>query len=312
MRYAFGIDVGGTSVKLGLVNTEGELIDKWEIPTRTEDGGRNVLPDIADSVKAKITEKGITEDIVGAGIGLPGPVDEDGVIRKAVNLHWDRTFNVADELSGMLGGMKVKAGNDANVAALGEFWQGAGKNYGDMVMVTLGTGVGGGIIHNGRIYAGVTGAGGEIGHLCLVPDEKIACNCGNHGCLEQYASATGIVRLTKEELDASDEDSELRHTEVSAKSMWEAVKHGDAIAIRVAERFGFYLGWGLAVIAGVVNPEVFVLGGGVSKAGEMIIPYIEEHFKKHAFHACRDAKIVIATLGNNAGIMGAARMAIDD
>ncbi|MBO6147069.1 MAG: ROK family glucokinase [Lachnospiraceae bacterium] len=312
MRYAFGIDVGGTSVKLGLVNTEGELIDKWEIPTRTEDGGRNVLPDIADSVKAKITEKGITEDIVGAGIGLPGPVDEDGVIRKAVNLHWDRTFNVADELSGMLGGMKVKAGNDANVAALGEFWQGAGKNYGDMVMVTLGTGVGGGIIHNGRIYAGVTGAGGEIGHLCLVPDEKTACNCGNHGCLEQYASATGIVRLTKEELDASDEDSELRHTEVSAKSMWEAVKHGDALAIRVAERFGFYLGWGLAVIAGVVNPEVFVLGGGVSKAGEMIIPYIEEHFKKHAFHACRDAKIVIATLGNNAGIMGAARMAIDD
>ena len=312
MRYAFGIDVGGTSVKLGLVNTEGELIDKWEIPTRTEDGGRNVLPDIADSVKAKITEKGITEDIIGAGIGLPGPVDEDGVIRKAVNLHWDRTFNVADELSGMLGGMKVKAGNDANVAALGEFWQGAGKNYGDMVMVTLGTGVGGGIIHNGRIYAGVTGAGGEIGHLCLVPDEKTACNCGNHGCLEQYASATGIVRLTKEELDASDEDSELRHTEVSAKSMWEAVKHGDALAIRVAERFGFYLGWGLAVIAGVVNPEVFVLGGGVSKAGEMIIPYIEEHFEKHAFHACRDAKIVIATLGNNAGIMGAARMAIDD
>ncbi len=312
MRYAFGIDVGGTSVKLGLVNTEGELIDKWEIPTRTEDGGSNVLPDIAASVNAKIAEKGISEDVIGAGIGLPGPVDEDGVIRKAVNLHWDRIFNVADELSEMLGGMKVKAGNDANVAALGEFWQGAGKDFGDMVMVTLGTGVGGGIIHNGRIYAGVTGAGGEIGHICLVPDEKIMCNCGNCGCLEQYASATGIVRLTREELAASDEDSELRHTEVSAKSMWDAVKHGDALAIRVAERFGFYLGWGLAVIAGVVNPEVFVLGGGVSKAGEMIIPYIEEHFEKYAFHACRDAKIVIATLGNNAGIMGAARMAIDD
>ena len=312
MKYAIGIDVGGTSVKLGLVSEEGELLEKWEIPTRTEDAGKNVLPDIAISIKEKMLEKGISAaDVCGTGIGLPGPVDDEGVIRKAVNLHWDRIFNVADELSELLGGMKVKAGNDANVAALGEYWQGAGKDYGDMVMVTLGTGIGGGIIHHGQIFAGTTGAGGEIGHLCLNPDEKIQCNCGNSGCLEQYASATGIVRLTREELEASDEDSLLRDTEITAKAMWDAVKAGDALAIRVADRFGFYLGWGLSVIAGVVNPEVFVLGGGVSQAGDIILPFVRKNFEEHAFHACRDAQIVIATLGNGAGTLGAAKMVID-
>ncbi len=311
MKYAVGIDVGGTSVKLGLVNTNGEIAETWEIPTRTEDKGVNILPDIAVSVKDRIREKGLTDDILGAGIGLPGPVDDEGVIRKAVNLHWEKTFNVAEELSSLLDGMKIKAGNDANVAALGEYWQGAGKDYGDMVMVTLGTGIGGGIIHHGQIYAGTTGAGGEIGHICLNPNEKIRCNCGNAGCFEQYASATGIVRLTKEELEASSEDSELRGKEIDAKAMWDAVKNGDALAIRVAERFGFYLGWGLSVIAGVVNPEVFVLGGGVSNAGDIMLPYIRKNFDAHVFHACKDAQIVIATLGNSAGTLGAAKMVID-
>lgn len=311
MKYAVGIDVGGTSVKLGLVNRDGEIIEAWEIPTRTEDKGVNILPDIAGSVKSKIREKGLKDDILGAGIGLPGPVDDDGIIRKAVNLHWERTFNVAEELSALLDGMKIKAGNDANVAALGEYWQGAGKDYGDMVMVTLGTGIGGGIIHHGQIYAGTTGAGGEIGHICLNPNEKIRCNCGNAGCFEQYASATGIARLTREELEASSEDSQLRGMEIDAKAMWDAVKNGDALAIRVAERFGFYLGWGLSIIASVVNPEVFVLGGGVSKAGDIMLPYIRKNFDGHVFHACKDAQIVIATLGNSAGTLGAAKMVID-
>ncbi len=311
-KYAFGIDVGGTSVKLGLLTTDGKLEEKWEIPTRTEDGGKNVLPDIAASVKAKIAERGLkNEDIAGAGIGLPGPVDENGVINKAVNLHWDRVFNVADELSALLSGMKVKAGNDADVAALGEVWQGAGKGYEELVMVTLGTGVGGGVIHNGKIVAGATGAGGEIGHIVIRPDETIPCNCGNCGCLEQYASATGIVRLLKEELAASDEDSILRNAPLSAKQLWMAVDKGDKLAVRVAEKFGEYLGTGLSIIAGVLNPEVFVLGGGVSKAGEMILPYITKNFKKHVFHACAGAKIVLATLGNDAGLMGAAKMVID-
>ncbi|MCR5775749.1 MAG: ROK family glucokinase [Lachnospiraceae bacterium] len=311
MGYAVGVDVGGTSVKLGIVNADGEIVETWEIPTRTEDEGKNILPDIAQSVKDRIREKGISSDVIGTGIGLPGPVDDDGVIRKAVNLHWERTFNAAEELSELLGGMKVRAGNDADVAALGEYWKGAGRDFGDMVMVTLGTGIGGGIIHHGKIYAGTTGAGGEIGHICLDPNEKIRCNCGNAGCFEQYASATGIVRLTKEELEASGEDSLLRNTEVTAKALWDAVRDGDRLAIRVAERFGFYLGWGLSIIAGVVNPEVFVLGGGVSKAGDIIIPYVRKYFDEHTFHACRDAQIVIATLGNSAGLLGAAKMVLD-
>ena len=291
---------------------QGEILDKWEIPTRTEDGGKNILSDIAASVKEKIAEKGLeTSDIAGAGIGLPGPVDDNGVINKAVNLHWDRVFNVSEELSSLLSGMKVKAGNDANVAALGEVWQGAGKGYREMVMVTLGTGVGGGLIHDGKIIAGSTGAGGEIGHIAIKTDETVACNCGNKGCLEQYASATGIVRLLREELEASDEDSIMRHTEISAKEMWEAVKKGDALATRVAERFGEYLGTGLSIIAGVLNPEVFVLGGGVSRSGDVILPFIEKNFRKHVFHACSGAKIVRATLGNDAGLVGAAKMVID-
>ena len=311
-KYAFGIDLGGTTVKLGLLSVKGELLDKWEVKTRTEDGGKNILPDIAGSIKEKMKEKGIDKsEITGAGIGLPGPVDETGLIRKAVNLGWDRNFNVAEELSELLDGMKVKAGNDANVAALGEMWQGAGKGHKDVIMVTLGTGVGGGIIHDGKIITGATGAAGEIGHIFIQEGEKDACGCGNRGCLEQYASATGIVRLLNQELEASDEDSMMRHVPVSAKQMWMAVEKGDALSVRVAEKFGYYLGTGLSIIAGVLNPEVFVLGGGVSMSGDIIMPFITKNFKEHVFHASRDTMIVRATLGNNAGIIGAAKMAID-
>ncbi len=308
-KYAFGVDVGGTSVKLGLLTTEGELLEKWEIPTRTENGGAQILPDIAEAVLNKMSEKGLSQtDLKGLGIGLPGPVDAKGMIHKAVNLNWDRAFNIEEELSGLLSGMKVRAGNDANVAALGEAWQGAGKGHMEMVMVTLGTGIGGGVIHDGKILTGATGAGGEIGHICIRPEETISCNCGNKGCFEQYASATGIVRLAKEELLFSDEASVLRNGDVTAKAVWDAVKNEDAPAIRVAEKFGFYLGLGLSIIAGVLNPEVFVIGGGVSKAGEIILPYIRKHFEEHAFHACAGAEIILATLGNDAGIIGAAKL----
>ncbi len=309
MKYAVGIDVGGTSVKLGIVSEEGKLTEAWEIPTRTEDGGKAILPDIAESIKGHIAE--IADDVTGAGVGLPGPVDDEGVIRKAVNLGWDRTFNVAKELSDLLDGMTVKAANDANVAALGEYWLGAGRDYGDMVMVTLGTGIGGGIVHHGKIYAGTTGAGGEIGHICLDPNEELSCGCGKKGCFEQYASATGVVRLAREELDASSDTSILREGEISAKAVWDAVRDHDQLAIRVAERFGYYLGWGLSIIAGVVNPEVFVIGGGMSKAGDLILPYVRKNFDKYSFHACRDAQIVIAKLGNSAGTYGAAKMVIE-
>ena len=308
-KIVFGVDVGGTSVKLGLFENDGSLIEKWSIQTRTEEEGKYVLPDIADAIKAKIAEKNHSaDDVIGVGIGLPGPVDDKGVINKAVNLHWDRVFNVSEELSMLLGGIKVKAGNDANVAALGEAWAGSGKGYKDIVMVTLGTGIGGGIIIDGNIYAGAMGSAGEIGHIHISDEPIEACNCGNHGCLEQFGSATGIVRLLKDELEKSKEPSIMRNSELTAKDMWEAVKQGDPLATRVAEKFGEYLGKGLAIIASVVNPELFIIGGGVSMSGDVILPFITKNFNKHVFHACRDVRFVRSVLGNDGGIYGAAKL----
>ncbi len=309
--YVFGVDIGGTTVKLGLFDNLGNVLDKWEIPTRTENGGVNILPDIAASVRDKMAEKAIhRDDVAGVGVGAPGPVDGDGVIHKAVNLGWGE-MNLKKELSALLDGMRVEGGNDANVAALGEMWKGGGQGYRNLVAVTLGTGVGGGIIINGRIMTGATGSGGEIGHIHVEDHESEACGCGNYGCLEEYASATGITRLANRKLQASDKDSVLRQGEVSAKTVFDAVKAGDALAVEIAEQFGEYLGKGLAVIAGVVNPEIFVIGGGVSKAGEILFEYIRPAFDKTVFHGCKDTKFALATLGNDAGIYGAAKMVLD-
>ena len=195
-RYAFGVDIGGTTVKMGLFETAGTLLETWEIPTDTSDNGKNILPDIAKAVSAKLEEKKLSPlDIEGIGMGVPGPIGPDGTVLKCVNLGWG-VFNVEEELN-RLTGFKVKAGNDANVAALGEMWQGGGKGFRDLVMVTLGTGVGGGVIINEKILAGTNGAAGEIGHIPMRDDETECCGCGKKGCLEQYASATGIVRMTK-------------------------------------------------------------------------------------------------------------------
>ena len=308
-KYCFGIDVGGTTVKCGLFNTDGEVLDKWEIPSRTEDGGKNILPDVAAAILAKIEEKKLDkEEIAGVGIGVPGPVDDNGVIACAVNLHWGR-MDIVKEL-GDLTGLKVKAGNDANVAALGELWQGGGKGYHNLVLLTLGTGVGGGIIVNDKIFAGSQGAAGELGHAHVEDAIKDPCNCGSCGCLEQVASATGIVRLAKEELAASDEDSLLRNGEVSAKTVFDAVKEGDALAIRVAERFGAYLGKAMAVFACVLDPEVFVIGGGVSKAGTILLDFIKKNYVSYAFPTAKNVAFKLATLGNDAGIYGAAKMVL--
>lgn len=310
-KYVFGVDIGGTTVKLGLFDVGGSVLDKWEIPTRTENGGVNILPDIADSVRDKMTEKSISkEDVAGVGVGAPGPVDGAGIIHKAVNLGWGE-MNLKKELSALLDGMRVEGGNDANVAALGEMWKGGGQGYQSLVAVTLGTGVGGGIIINGRIMTGATGSGGEIGHIHVEDHETDVCGCGNYGCLEEYASATGVVRLANRKLQSSDKDSVLRQGEVSAKAVFDAVKKNDALAIEIAEQFGDYLGKGLAVIAGVVNPEIFVIGGGVSKAGEVLFEYIRPSFDKTVFHGCRNTKFALATLGNDAGIYGAAKMVLD-
>lgn len=307
-KYVFGVDIGGTTVKLGLFDGEGNVLDKWEIPTRTENNGEEILPDIADSIREKMKQID-RESVAGVGVGLPGPVDGEGFVHRAVNLGWG-TFSVKDALEDLLN-MPVMAGNDANVAALGEMWMGGGQGCRNMVMVTLGTGVGGGIIVDGRILTGATGAGGEIGHIHVQDGEEEICGCGNRGCLEQYSSATGITRLANRLLASSEEESILRGTEVSAKTVFDAVKKRDALAVKVAEQFGKYLGDALAVIAGVVNPEIIVIGGGVSKAGEVLIDYIRPHYDRNVFHGSRDVKFSLATLGNDAGIYGAAKLILD-
>ena len=215
-KYCFGVDLGGTTVKIGLFDPEGTVIEKWEIPTIKTDSGSRILPDIARSVLDKMEESNIAkESVIGVGIGVPGPVDENGVVHRAVNLGWD-IMNVNEVLGGLLE-MPVKAGNDANVAALGEMWRGGGKGCKNMVLATLGTGVGGGIIVDGKIVTGATGAGGEIGHIHIVDDEPDACGCGNHGCLEQYASATGVVRLANRKLNACSDNSVLRDAKEKGK-----------------------------------------------------------------------------------------------
>ena len=308
-KYCFGIDVGGTTVKCGLFTVEGEVLDKWEIKTRTEDNGVNILPDVAETINQKIQEKNIEkESVAGIGIGVPGPVNEAGEVPCAVNLHWGYV-NIVGDLE-RLTGLPVKAGNDANVAALGELWKGGGAGYHSLIMVTLGTGVGGGIIINEKIVAGSHGAGGEIGHAHVEDAITDPCNCGNCGCLEQVASATGIVRLAKEALASTEAPSLLRDQEVTAKAVWDAVKEKDAIAIQVAERFGNYLGKTLAVFATVADPQVIVIGGGVSKAGTILLDYVTGPFRKYAFSACRETEFALATLGNDAGIFGAAKMVI--
>lgn len=309
-KYCFGVDVGGTTIKIGLFDKTGEVVDKWEIVTRTENKGEKILSDIAVSLKAKMQEKLINkEDVIGVGLGVPGPVNSKGEVFRCVNLGWER-FNINDKLNELLD-IPVRGGNDANVAALGEMWKGGGQGYQNLVVVTLGTGVGSGIIIDGSLLTGAKGGGGEIGHIHIMDDETEACGCGNYGCLEEYASATGIVRLAKRKLSITSKESNLNPDTLTAKDIWDAVKAGDAVAVDVAKEFGEYLGKGLAGVAGVVDPEVFVIGGGVSKAGEILFKYIIEPYQKYVFHGSKDVEFRLATLGNDAGIYGAAKLALE-
>jgi len=310
MKYAFGVDIGGTTVKLGLFDAQGQLLDKWEIPTDKTNAGENVISDIANSIMTRVSEKKIAlEDIEGIGVGAPGAVDDTGtLVGGAVNIGW-KPFNIPDAFRAYIN-VPVKAANDANAAAYGELWQGGGKGYSSMVAVTLGTGVGGGIVVNGKLLTGATGAGGEIGHIHLEDGETDTCGCGKQGCLEQYASATGIVRLAKRRLAKDDTPTVLREAELSAKAVFDAVKAGDAVAIEIAGQFGNYLGKGLAAVACVVNPEVFVIGGGVSKAGEILLSFVEPSYKKYVFKPCTGAEFALAQLGNDAGIYGAAALVL--
>ncbi len=309
-KYCFGIDIGGTTVKCGLFDVQGEVLDKWEIKTRSEGSGENIIPDVAATIEAKIAEKNLKkEEIAGVGVGVPGPVNEEGAVIAAVNLHWGYV-KLAEEME-KLTGLVTKVGNDANVAALGEMWKGGGEGHKNVVMVTLGTGVGGGIILGGKIVTGSHGAGGEIGHIHVTDDVDKPCGCGNVGCLEQVASATGVVYLANRKLLASDAPSVLREGEVSAKAVFDAVKAGDALACEVAEEFGKYLGTALAGVTGVADPEIFVIGGGVSKAGTVILDYVKKYYVNYVLDACKGTGFALAKLGNDAGIFGAARMVIE-
>ena len=312
MKYGFGVDIGGTTVKIAFFDEQGTMLAKWEIPTVTADGGKQILPDIAASIRQYVEKESVNPaEVIGVGVGVPGPVNSKGVVNKCVNLGWG-VFNIAEEL-GNLVGFPVKAGNDANVAALGEFWKGGGKGCDNMVFVTLGTGVGGGIVVEGRLLHGAHGAGGEIGHLVLNREETAVCGCGKTGCVEQYCSATGIVRMGKKALAGFEGASKLADFEpLTCKDIFDCGKAGDELATKVLNQYFAYLGEFLGNLCNVVNPEAVVLGGGVSKAGQVLLDGTRPYFDKAVFHAARGARFELASLGNDAGAYGAFKLALDN
>ena len=312
-EYAFGIDLGGTTAKVGLFTTSGALLEKWEVPTDTSNAGEHILENLADAIHGKMTEKEIAaEQVEGVGIGVPGPVLNSSVVPiVCANLGGWGEWNVSAQLSGLLNGLKVLVGNDANVAALGEIWMGAAKGAKNAVMVTLGTGVGGGVVVNGKVIDGVHGAGGEIGHITVNRHETATCGCGKHGCLEQYSSATGVVRCMKKLLDENpDTPCVLRGTEFAAKDVFDAARNGDALAAREVDEMSDTLGMALANIASTVDPEAFLVGGGVARAGDVLFAPLNKHFQEYAFKSCREIPIKQASLGNDAGIYGAVRLIV--
>ena len=310
-KYAIGADIGGTTVKLGLFTTDGALLEKWEIPTRTENGGKRILPEIAASCRTILAErKIILNEVEGIGFGVPGPVGEDGIIDVCVNLGWENV-DLKKEVNRLLG-LKSAVGNDANVAAVGECWKGGGKDVDNLVMITLGTGVGCGIIMDGRMVTGAHGYGGEAGHIQINPSEEEACNCGKHGCLEQYCSANGIVRMTKKKLENVNADTILLdYSELTCKDIFSAAKRGDAFALSQVEEFAETLALGLSYISCVIDPELFLIGGGVSKAGTIVTDTVEKHYQNHVFGAQKKTRFALAQLGNDAGIYGAAKLVIE-
>lgn len=312
-EYAFGIDLGGTTAKIGLFTTSGALLEKWEVATDTSHAGEHILENLAAAVLGKMKEQSIQpEQVEGVGIGVPGPVLDSSIVPiVCANLGGWGERNVSAQLSGLLDGLKVLVGNDANVAALGEIWMGAAKGAKNAVMVTLGTGVGGGVVVNGKVIDGVHGAGGEIGHITVNRHETAVCGCGKRGCLEQYSSATGVVRCMKKLLDENpDTPCVLRGTEFAAKDVFDAARNGDALASREVDEMSDTLGMALANIASTVDPEAFLVGGGVARAGDVLFAPLNKHFQEYAFKSCRETPIKQASLGNDAGIYGAVRLIV--
>lgn len=311
VKYGFGIDVGGTTIKLGLFAETGELLEKWEIPTHTENRGAAILPDVAQAVEACLARRGLAKaEVLGLGIGVPGPVRRDGVVDRCANLGWG-TFQLEETLSRLLG-LPVKAGNDANVAALGECWQGGGQGYRSMILVTLGTGIGGGIVVDGKILTGAHGAGGEISHMPMRKEETEVCGCGKRGCAEQYGSANGILRLARRRTEHSSLPSPLRSMEaVTCKDIFDLSAQGDSLAREIQEEYFDFLGQFLADVCCVIDPEAVLLGGGVSKAGQPLLDGVRKYFLSYMFHTGQEISFALAKLGNDAGIYGGFKLALD-
>lgn len=306
---AFGVDIGGTSVKMGLFSAQKGLLEKWQLPSRTDGDSAAMLLEIAESLRGCAVANGIhPASILGAGVGAPGPVDDLGVVHGCVNLDWG-TVALKDGLEALCG-FSIRAENDANAAALGELWRGAAKGYDSMVLLTLGTGVGGAVILNGRLLKGAHGCAGEVGHIGVCSDEATPCSCGNRGCLEQYASATGLVRLAKEAA-ASVTKTALPLDGLNAERIFVAAQAGDAAALLAVDRMAERLGRGLASIAAVCDPQVFVIGGGLSRAGDMLLDAISHHYRRMAFGGMADTPIKTAALQNDAGIWGAASLILN-
>ncbi|MFC3928697.1 ROK family glucokinase [Streptococcus caprae] len=315
-KKLLGIDLGGTTIKFGILTAEGEVQEKWAIETNILDEGKQIVPDIIASIKHRLELYALTkDDFIGIGMGSPGAVDRDAkTVTGAFNLNWAKTQEVGSLIEAETG-IPFAIDNDANVAALGERWVGAGANNPDVVFVTLGTGVGGGVIADGNLIHGVAGAGGEIGHIIVEPVDGFACTCGSHGCLETVASATGVVRLARHMAEQYEGNSEIKAAiddgqDVSSKDIFTAAAAGDCFADSVVEKVGFYLGLATANISNILNPDSIVIGGGVSAAGEFLRSRIEKYFVTFTFPQVRQStKIKMAELGNDAGIIGAASLA---
>lgn len=305
-----GIDIGGTAVKMGTINNNGKVLKKWEIPTNISDSGKSIIDDIWHSITVELIESNVEKDtILGLGVGAPGFIDaENGYVHEAVNIGW-KDFDLANQLKEK-SGLPVFVENDANVAALGENWTGAGDQAENLIAITLGTGVGGGIIVNGSILSGENGMAGEIGHITVNPS-GYPCNCGRTGCLETIASATGIVRQAMDIIAVNPTsklaECYLDNSAIYAKDIFELAKDGDSLSQEIIKKTADTLGMIIANMGVMVNPSKVLIGGGVSKAGDQLLHEIITAFEKYALPRVIDiCEIKIAQLGNDAGMIGAA------
>ncbi|MGF3075565.1 ROK family glucokinase [Facklamia sp. P12955] len=312
MKKIIGIDLGGTSAKMAIISQKGQIIEKWSIPTMTQNKGQKIVPSIIESIQNKLEERQeVAEDYLGIGMGSPGTILEDGSVKGAYNLNWVHPHPVKSQFERAIN-LPFMIINDANSAALGELWQGAGKGCSDLAMLTLGTGVGGGIICQNRLIKGASGSAGEIGHITVDFTDRFPCSCGKKGCLEAIASAKGLNNLGQ--LLAKDYQGQSSLYQmfqasqvVEAEDLMVAVKANDDFALEIFENFSKYIGLACSYLANILNPQQIVIGGGISKAGDSLKESIEKQYQKFVFQPIKDqTQISLAELGNDAGILGAA------